>query len=280
MPLTIKPPRQPSTTTADDNRNRSRSASPNPPLASPLTPTTRHAAIFPAKQQVIGDTGGSAAYAQPPPAQSANHAPKPELIDRPAARPFSGDDATDAIALRAAISSLQFQRQKAEQHIKTLQSVKGDALARPDDFQQHIIDVAKKQAARPKDFDFTFKGEEGDRMEDSDEEEEKRGRGTGSDPSSFPPIPLPQDVVRCPPINWDKYHIVGEPLDRMHNVQKRAGGNIAGMGRNENVLAAPYDPALDKLEGRKRESMTTNEGRRDSVSFPNQSSDVGAPNRV
>ena len=36
----------------------------------------------------------------------------------------------------------------------------------------------------------------------------------------FPPIPGPQNIVRCPPINWSKYHIVGESLDKLHEEQK------------------------------------------------------------
>ncbi|KAF2147678.1 hypothetical protein K461DRAFT_283274 [Myriangium duriaei CBS 260.36] len=274
MPLTIKPPRQPATTSDSDlfsagqvatgqsSRSLSRSASPVPPSASPLTPTARHV-NFPSKHQV--------ALSQSAPREP-SHVPKSELISRPAARPFSGDDATDAIALRAAISSLQFQRKKAEQDIKALQKIKGDALARPDDFQAHIIQVAKQQAQPPKDFDFSFK-DDAEMVDDSEDEDKKPAAKAESGSSSFPPFPRPQDVVRCPPINWDKYHIVGEPLDRMHNVQQTRVGNPSNAGSNENVLSAPYDPMFDRLDSKQLKGGLGGAERRDSVSFSNQASD-------
>lgn len=191
---------------------------------------------------------------QPP----ADRVAKSEFIDKPAPRPFSGDDATDAIALRAAISSLQFQRQKAERDIKTLQKIRDDALARPDDFQQHIIRVATQQAQPPKSFDFTFKDDDN---HDSDEDEKETANKAKTDSSSFPPIPRQQDVVRCPPVNWEKYHIVGEPLDRMHNAQRQAG--------IPSTLAAPYDPAVDRLDARPKASG--GDRRKDSVSVSAQS---------
>ncbi len=70
--------------------------------------------------------------------------------------------------------------------------------------------------------------------------------------SKFPPIPQPQNVFRTPPINWAKYHVVGESLDKLHEEQRQRP--IPGQpARDEpagraplHVIAAPYSPFADK----------------------------------
>lgn len=80
------------------------------------------------------------------------------------------------------------------------------------------------------------------------------GESDGSDPFyNLGKIPTPQNIVRMPPINWAKYQIVGEPLDKMHAEQLRrpAGGEPRqelGQRSPEHVLASPYRPLVDKLE--------------------------------
>lgn len=70
------------------------------------------------------------------------------------------------------------------------------------------------------------------------------------EPSKFDDIPGPQNVVRCPPINWSKYHIVGEPLDKLHEEQRRkptpgeAHGNEDSIGAADHFVAAQYNPWL------------------------------------
>lgn len=97
-------------------------------------------------------------------------------------------------------------------------------------------------------------------------------------PSAPPPawrtLPKPQNVVRCPPINWSQYGVVGQSLDKLHAEQQRAptqgtpatlkpdpGGLMyefkgqSGGGGEQNRLvgvAAPYAPGKDKLEKKPR----------------------------
>lgn len=273
MPLTINPPRRPSIDTSftssrhtdTDTDDPNRSGSPVPPLASPLSPTLR--ASFPVAtatttSRAIGDSSGSSQAKQ----QHGRTLPKPDFIDRPPSKPFSGEDATDAIALRAAISSLQFQRQKAENDIKQLRSIRDAALDRPDEFQQHVIETARQQAKPPKSFDFSFKHDPEDEDMDSMEAHDNRNQNGNLKSSAFGDIPRPQDVVRCPPVNWDKYNVLGEPLDKMHNVQKRTGGvSTPKKGRTEHVTAAPYDPAFDLLESRQGGTPASALHRKDSA---------------
>lgn len=61
----------------------------------------------------------------------------------------------------------------------------------------------------------------------------------------FSNIPGPQTVVRMPPINWDKYHILSAPLDELHEKQRRWPGS-SDRGR-EHAVAAPYSPFHDVL---------------------------------
>ena len=78
----------------------------------------------------------------------------------------------------------------------------------------------------------------GDFSSDAAEE----GQGQGGDK-----IPKPQNVVRMPPINWAKYQIVGEPLDKMHEEQLHRPS--CGRPRPpEYVLASPYRPLVDELD--------------------------------
>lgn len=76
-----------------------------------------------------------------------------------------------------------------------------------------------------------------------------REQKTVRQPSSFPAVPLPQDVVRCPPIEWAKYNIVGESLDKLHRDQQARPGDVDSSQR-DSVVAAPYNPFLDKLDPR------------------------------
>ncbi|KAI0402744.1 hypothetical protein F4802DRAFT_574240 [Xylaria palmicola] len=92
------------------------------------------------------------------------------------------------------------------------------------------------------------------------------------DPPPWASIPKPQNIVRCPPINWSQYAVVGESLDKLHNEQvlrpaqgapavltpdgrfEFKGGDGGGVGKQERYVgvAAPYAPGKDKLEGKPR----------------------------
>ncbi|KAK4192704.1 hypothetical protein QBC35DRAFT_483095 [Podospora australis] len=87
-------------------------------------------------------------------------------------------------------------------------------------------------------------------------------------------LPKPQTVVRCPPINWSQYAVVGESLDKLHAEQVAAptpgaplvlgpGGtydfklgqqDAAGSSERSQKLvgiAAPYVPGRDKIDSKK-----------------------------
>lgn len=323
MPLTIKPPKRPSTSVQSPSEpvspatantfGEGRERSPEAPPASPLTPVLR--AAYPATAAQIARTPEDsvvhlkttqARSGLPAPSQQNGKSSMPpvQLIDRPPPLPFSGEDSTDAIALRAAISSLQFQRQRAQKDLKTLEEIKRQAVERPEDFRQHVLLSASNKATTTSKPDAKWTPP----LENDDSESEEdttAGAGndghrnsampsvssrpeqvlasqqsplTGAGPSlvstpisqgkpiqpqsfDFPPAPTPQDVVRCPPIEWAKYHILGETLDKLHEEQQLRPG-VGGSEGRESLVAGPYNPFVDRLDSEDRATKHQSQGTR------------------
>ena len=205
-----------------------------------------------------------------------------QFIPQPPPLPFSSDDASDAIALRAAISTLQFQRKKAQDDLKTLARIKKLAVENPVRFKEElasgnlkehvptigdlraILDESDSDEADGNDDDDDDNGDDNDYNNDNDSEARDASDGRNVDmdnnnkPKPFPRIPGPQNVVRMPPVSWDKYGIVGEPLEKMHAQQLRWPGSPAygqNLGR-EHAVAAPYSPFLDTLEAQQKQDPT------------------------
>ena len=283
------------------------------PEYSPITPKVRP--VFPAT--VCSQDGARAG----PPSDADDVQPAvstesmmpenaPHYIPRPPPQPFSSEDSTDAIALRAAISALQFQKKKAQSDLRALQTTKRHALEHPQEFKDALV-AGRLKEDRPEyggvqailDAAGSDSDDEAEEAEEEKEADAVLGAGAedailgiedigadtvmktveipDSQPSqpSPPPskassaaapsytkstdfikIPGPQSVVRMPHINWEKYHIVGESLDRMHEQQRRWPGNFAyGRERGrEFAVAAPYSPFVDVLD------PVGNGGRKDS----------------
>ena len=103
---------------------------------------------------------------------------------------------------------------------------------------------------RPDTLAEGFETTESEDGTDADGNEEKKPTLARS---TFVDIPAAQNVVRCPPINWAKYHIVGESLDKLHDEQRKRP--TPGQPHTDeessrapvHVVAAPYNPWIDKL---------------------------------
>ena len=206
------------------------STTPPRPSFSPVTPTISHTGLV-----------------------AVDHAakPLPEWIDEPEPLPLNLEENPDAIALRAAISVLQLQRQQGLQDIKTLDKMKAAALAEPEKF---IEDLKAGMLTKPHPAGII-------NMDDSDDDiavnntDRVAGLESASNASAsqFGRFPNAQNVVRAPPINWDKYHVVGESLDKLHEQQRKRPGSDDMADENgrlqpEHVVAAPYRPFVDKLD--------------------------------
>ncbi|GES64952.1 hypothetical protein ATEIFO6365_0009044700 [Aspergillus terreus] len=216
-----------------------------PPASSP-SPTTRVASSFSAATP--SDFPGPMSMAPPPPAAIVASEPPPV--------PISESENPDAIALRSALSILQLQKQQSLRDIRTLERLKKAAAADPEGFARELA-AGNLSAKDPGGFvNFTHDEEDGGDGEDESGEAEESNKSRGA--SGLGTIPTPQNVVRMPPINWAKYQVVGEPLDRMHEEQRRRPSS--GEPRREDstqrapehLLAAPYRPLVDKLESPER----------------------------
>jgi len=185
------------------------------------------------------------------------------FIPQPPNLPFSAEDSSDAIALRAAISTLQYQKQKAQGDLKTLESMKKLALDDPEHFTAELK-AGRLREERPKTLSSMrpyVEGEEDSSDDDEDEDDEPAVLGAEREddegvvlqkkksqspplrveipdsqpsqasttvdadkPTKFPKIPGAQEVIRTPYINWAKYGVVGAPLDSIHAQQQRWPG--------------------------------------------------------
>ncbi|RMZ86843.1 hypothetical protein DV736_g5933, partial [Chaetothyriales sp. CBS 134916] len=154
------------------------------------------------------------------------------------------DQSTDAIAMRAAISILQLQRQQAVKDMKDLEQLKRAAMDDPEAFVKDL-NAGKLTPVPRVGIDV-----------DDEASDEDQPNGSRSSDTKFGRLPAAQHVVRAPPIEWAKYHIVGEPLDRMHDLQ-RAYPSVPEDTLNStqklqpHSIASPYKPFTDKLDDSK-----------------------------
>ncbi|KAA6409738.1 MAG: hypothetical protein FRX48_06350 [Lasallia pustulata] len=221
-----------STAALGDDENQ-RSGSPTAPPFSPITP------VF-----------SSATPAQP--ASGYGFAPPPNTIRQPPPVPISQSDNPDAIALRSAISILQIQRLQSLRDLKTLEKQKQAAVANPEAFVQDLVAGKVKSASTAGLFNGTLGPHDHIAPQNNQKASDKEHVTTQRNPN-IGTIPCPQNVVRCPPINWAKYHIIGEALNKLHEEQ-RARPAPGEPQRDEqparaaeHVVAAPYRPWADKV---------------------------------
>lgn len=249
------------------------SVSPDTPPYSPLTPVLSSKNISGLNEALHQQHAPPVNQPQPEPDLQQRQCHQPQI--KPLL-PFSESDNPDAIALRSALSILHIQRQNALRDLKTLERQKHVAKADPEAFAADLmagrvktvrssggLGVITPQAH--KQYDTPAKEEEvdeddmaginynGEQQQHSPDDSQRQRQPR----SKFDDMPGPQNIIRTPPINWAKYHIVGEPLDRLHEEQqnrptpgqpRRDGeeGSRTGQGP-KHVIAAPYSPWTDQL---------------------------------
>jgi len=170
---------------------------------------------------------------------------QPMVMSQPPSLPVAESDNPDAMALRAAISVLQMQRDKSKRDLKTLEKLKQAATSQPELFAEELAAGRLRQELNHFDpLRATFESD----SSDEDENMEESSHSVEQD-AKFHKFPSAQNVFRAPHINWSRYNIVGEPLDRMHKEQRLKPGQ-GDMSRGDvpvQVIAAPYSPFTDKL---------------------------------
>ncbi|KAH0498397.1 hypothetical protein TgHK011_005651 [Trichoderma gracile] len=253
----------------------SRSSSPIPPPMSPITPTLPLAHLAsddntgkpPANIEPLPPATTTTAQSQPSSSSSSSssrptyaHSQQPDQIGvpPPPPQPIDFDTNPDVIALRSAITVLQIQKNRATADIQTLSQIKNAAIEHPDEFVRDLVQGRIGQGAQAHaQSQYSSASAAGANNNDDDARDHEPAWIAHS-------IPKAQDVVRCPPINWSQYAVVGESLDKLHNEQVRrptqgtpatlgAGGVYqfkGGDGTQEEYpgVAAPYAPLKDKIE--------------------------------
>jgi hypothetical protein len=246
----------------EETQGNERPGTPPRPPYSPVTPVFAHlhtvpgaASIVPPNSDISPTTVHSAqrgiAFSGSVSQQPATFAPEPAPV------PISESDNPDVIALRSAISILQLQKQRSLQDIRTLDRLRKAAAADPEKFAQELVAGHLTSEDHSDLIDLLPPGQ--------DVDEDGEGSPQAEKASAFGKIPKPQNVVRMPPINWAKYQIVGEPLDRMHEEQRQRPSpgesrrDDLGPRAPEHVFAAPYRPLTDKLDSPSKGRATKKE---------------------
>lgn len=218
------------------DHERDGSSSPARPSYSPITP------VFPSAS-LMGTAGTAGTY---------QHAPPQSRPSLPAI-PVSENDNPDAIALRSAISILQLQRQQSIRDLQILEKQKRVAVGDSSGFAEELVAGRLSMGDRGASVGLPFSSRT--RLSEEsvieDEISDSEGRNSPTQKPKFGQIPTPQNIVRCPPINWAKYHVIGDSLDRLHEEQRVRP--ISGEPQKEepiraavHVIAAPYRPFEDK----------------------------------
>ncbi|KAF1940258.1 hypothetical protein EJ02DRAFT_326754, partial [Clathrospora elynae] len=228
-------------TASEHSGTRSQSPTPERPPVSPLTPTAS------AAQLATVERTEARPRPAPPPAATFRPQPPPVAI--------SESDNPDAIALRSAISLLQLQREKSKRDLKALEELKAAAVADPQAFARSLQEQRAQVSQSYQDIlTPTLAGLADSALQPhADARKDSTDMETKPAPPQFPAMPQPQNIVRCPPVNWDKYHVVASPLDKMHEEQKRWPGSAepprtkSGQRAPPHSVAAPYSPFTDGL---------------------------------
>ncbi|RCI07812.1 hypothetical protein L249_5790 [Ophiocordyceps polyrhachis-furcata BCC 54312] len=203
-----------------------------PPPVSPITPTLppAHLSDVTPQQPLPSPVSRLPVYthAKQPDQVAAQPPPPPEPIDF--------DTNPDVLALKSAISVLQVQKKRAAADIHSLSSARDAAL---DDADAFVRDLAagNVNASNAADVDNA---------------------------KPWTSLPCPQDVVRCPPINWSQYAVVGDSLDKLHaeEVRRPSQGIPATVGPDGSYefkgvegpretypgVATPFAPGKDRIE--------------------------------
>ncbi|GKT83366.1 hypothetical protein Ct61P_01216 [Colletotrichum tofieldiae] len=222
-----------------------------PPRSSPRLPDP--AAPFAADRPVLTHTSQ-------PPTAPAIPPPRPEPID------FESNP--DVLALKSAISILQMQSKKAAADVQALNAAKNAAVENPSAF---LADLGAGKVHTQGDKLFPESDSDSDDETEGKKADQRAGEGGAeqgkakAQPQPWESLPKPQNVVRCPPINWSQYAVVGESLDKIHadQIARPSQGAPATLGPNGTYefkgepggnqrpfigVAAPYTPGKDRID--------------------------------
>lgn len=229
--------------------HQARQSPPRPPV-SPITPV-----LGPTRpSQGVGDAN----HAQQSGFILTHSQPKQRVIPQPPPVAIDLESNPDVLAVKSAIALLQFQAKSARQDMQTVQQIKRRAMQDPEAF----LDAASAGLISPSDIPPLMRCVDDDEdAHDSMGDQHLPGNGVReSSQSTWPQIPVPQEIVRCPPINWHRYAVEGDELERIHTLERQrpSQGNpqilqpdgelrdgAPGERRDDVGIASPYRPGKD-----------------------------------
>ncbi|TPX14244.1 uncharacterized protein E0L32_000638 [Thyridium curvatum] len=276
----IQPPQQHQRAPAGTSTTASqRPPSPTPPTVEPISPITKPAYLDGAStgsgtHYLPNFSEGRQSFTFSSPTTLVHPDSDATAIPAPRPIPIDLESNPDVLALRSAVTILQLQKRKAEADVVALQRAKEAAMADPEGFAR---DLAEGKVHKQGDALFPSAPAQDDDDDDDDDDDEEMQDATdgvasrksgGAKDALWRELPQPQNVVRMPPVNWSKYAVVGESLDKLHNEQlsRPTPGAPAVIGPNGTYefksggeqpqaeskklvgIAAPYNPSRDKLE--------------------------------
>ncbi|KAK5987312.1 hypothetical protein PT974_11437 [Cladobotryum mycophilum] len=228
--------------TINTENTTSRPPSPSRPPVSPITPV-----LGPARLPGDGNGNGGSSnvnnvnrgQAQ---AQAVTGTSTQQEQQRFARQTFTHSQPDQIVAIKATISALQVQKIRATNDMQALSKAKNEALENSEAFLRDLVSGRVRQTDG-----FNIVSDDG---------------------PAWSSLPKQQDVLRCPPINWSQYGVVGESLDKLHaeQVARPTEGTPAaigsggmyefkgGDGKQERYggVAAPFSPLKDKIEKKPR----------------------------
>lgn len=121
--------------------------------------------------------------------------------------PDTGRLSVDALALRSTLRLLILQRDRAKRDIHLLEEMRAAALAEPLEFLKYTQSQKRGRGSNLSSLNSS--------TESNGDTESKPDIIAGNE------LPKPQEVYRCPPIEWSQYKILSAPLDVLHDNQRR-----------------------------------------------------------
>lgn len=134
------------------------------------------------------------------------------------------------------------QRERAKRDIQALEELRLQAMDQPVEFIDYIQELARP----PSSNDYgTVSGSSDEEGTSTKTKKKKRPYPAFA---GYKDLPKPQEIFRCPPIEWEKYRVLGAPLDKLVDEQQRRPQVVPQQMQTGGVLGVGVEFG-DKISG-------------------------------
>lgn len=134
------------------------------------------------------------------------------------------------------------QRERARKDIQTLEELRLKAMDQPVDFIDYIQELARGSPSNDSGTTSGSSDEEGASTKTKKKKKHYAAFAGHRD------LPKPQEIFRCPPIEWEKYRVLGAPLDKLVEEQQRRPQVVPQQMQTGGVLGVGVEFG-DKISG-------------------------------